>query len=154
MTRLRAAAATLLVVAVLAGCSAVLGPGQVNQDRIAENADYSDLWNSPANATIDVGQSHYRAVYRLHNQSTVELHRFYRLNEERPLDAAAVQFRYPNGTVVGHEALGFDRTRSATVVTLPAREGQLALTAPKNGKQLRVQAVVEAYDSGIVAPRG
>jgi hypothetical protein len=78
---------------------------------------------------------------------------------------SAVQFRYPNGTLVAFEErdgeavavvtypdgtsedapdlMTVDRTRRRTVVDLPANEtGQLGVTVPKNGKQVTTPAYV------------
>ncbi len=141
MSRRLLAAATLLLLAGSAGCAGVFGPGEVDEEALSEPASYD--WNTTADATLTVQRDAVLAVYRIENRSSVELYRFERFNNERPLDPAAVQFRYPNGTVVGPEAMEFSKTRSRTVVELPADEGQFAVRLPKHGKTVRTPTVVE-----------
>lgn len=138
--RLGIAALVLVFLSMSAGCT-LLGPGDVDTDDLGADAEYE--WDTAANVTITITADSYRAVYELTNQSELKVFRFHRFNNQRPIDPKAVQFRYPNGTVVGPESMTFEKQRSGTVINLPSRTGMLALTGPKQGKQVRIPTVVE-----------
>lgn len=131
------AAATLALLVASAGCAA-LGPGGGGVDHQALAANGTYAWNTSADVTIDVGTGNYTTVMTVQNRSTVGLSAFQRLNERRPLGVEAIQFRYPNGTVVGADAMNVTQNGSATVVTLPARRGQFAYRVSKRGKAIHV----------------
>lgn len=139
MNRRLLAGVAVLLIGVSAGCSA-FGPGEVNRDRLDANATYD--WDTSADVTYTLGPSRYEAVYTIENQSTVEIYRFHRLNNKRPVDPFAVKFRYPNGRVVGTDAMTFEKTRTRTVISLPTDDGQLAMSLPKNGKRIRTPAIL------------
>lgn len=124
----------------LSGCTA-LSPGEVDQSQLEEDVSYE--WNTTANVSIDVGSSRYKAIYQVDNRSTIELFQYHEFNNERPIDPIGVKFRYPNGTVVGASAFDVEKTRSRTIVTLPASSGSFAYSATKTGKQLRVPIVAD-----------
>lgn len=147
--RLYLAVGILFLVMVTAGCSA-LGPGDVDRGQLSEDIEYD--WNTDANATIEIRKNEYEAVYQIHNQSEIKVFRFHRFNNQRPIDPRGVQFRYPNGTIVGPEAMSFDKTRSGTVISLPGKHGQLGLVGPKQGKQVRIPVVVEGSHEVILPP--
>jgi hypothetical protein len=109
---------------------------------------------------------------------TMELYERDALGTDQPLDPTALQFRYengsrlrfegaesgsadlvmvrPNGTRVDapEEKLVVNKTRRRTRVFLPTNEtGQLAFTAPKNGKQVATPTFV-AGSYEMVLPRG
>jgi hypothetical protein len=140
MNRQLAAVGALALLALLAGCTGPFGGG-IDATRANESAEYD--WRTSANASYTVQSDEILAVYTIENRSTVEIYGFRRFNNERPLDPVAVRFRYPNGTVVGPEAMNFTTANSRTVITLPARSGQLGVTLPKSGKQVRTPVIVE-----------
>ena len=149
----RFASAVLLfaLLAVSAGCAGPLGPGGNLDERIAESAEYD--WDTDANATFNVTSDEYTAVYEIENRSTLEVYHYDSFGDEAPLPISAVQFQYPNGTVVGHERIGVEETRHQTVITLPASEGKLAYTAPAGGKNFMVPTFIDgSYD--MVLPEG
>jgi len=148
MNRRAIAMTAVLGLLLLAGCSA-FGPGDVNRERLDTNATYT--WDTRANVTFTLEQSQYKAVYRIENQSTFEIYRFHRLNNRRPVDPAAVKFRYPNGRIVGAAEMEFEKTQSGTEITLPNEDGQLAMSLPKNGKRIRAPAVLEG-DYEVILP--
>lgn len=152
MMRRVLAAGLLLLLAAGAGCTA-FGGGSVDPDRLAREAEYD--WDTDANVTVTVekGANVYEAVYRIDGQEALEVSRFEELSGDRPLDVSAVYFRHPNGTVVNLGPEAVTKTRSATVISLPADEGRLALSAPKRGKHVQVAAVLGApYE--VILPRG
>lgn len=138
--RLALAALVLVFLAMSAGCT-LLGPGDVDTDELEAEAEYD--WETSANVTITIQSDSYQAVYKIANQSELKVFRFHRFNNQRPIDPTGVQFRYPNGTIVGPEAMEFEKQRSGTVINLPGRTGILAFTGPKQGKQLRIPTVIE-----------
>lgn len=140
VTRRQVLAGMLVVLLVgSAGCT-VLSPGEVDQDALGEDVAYE--WDTQANGTIRVGEDGYRAVYNISNRSEVQLFEFDRFNNERPFDPRGVKFRFPNGTVVGAEGMTVEKTRSFTVISLPATEGKFAYSGPKSGKHVRVPTVI------------
>ncbi|PSP82960.1 hypothetical protein BRC83_07930 [Halobacteriales archaeon QS_1_68_17] len=130
-TRGLAALGLLAVLVGLAGCSTILGPGEPNQERLNEPAEYD--WETDATASINVSRSSYTAVYRI-NGSTMQVYRTDGLGTENPLSLTGLKFRYPNGTVVNASALEVSKTRKRTVLEFPTEEGQVAFTAPRQGK--------------------
>lgn len=154
MNRRRALAGVLLVAFLaLAGCSSVLGPDSVDQNALAENETYD--WSSNANASINVTGSEYEAVYNVDNQSQFAVHSRDGLGREGPLAISALRFRYPNGTIVGPSspALNATNQQERTVIGLPARNGELAFSAPAQGKRFSTQAFVTGtYD--VTIPKG
>lgn len=140
--RLLLGVAMLAVLAVTAGCAGPLGSGGGNlQQRLAESADYD--WNTTRDVTVDVRSSEYTAVYAIENRSTLELHDYDSFGGEVPMKLSAVQFQYPNGTVVGHERIDVEEKKHKTVVALPAEDGKFAYTAPAGGKTFNLPVFVE-----------
>lgn len=149
--RLLLATAMLALMAVSAGCAGPLASGGDPEERLSESADYD--WNTDSNVTVDVRPDEYTAVYAVENRSTLELYRYGSFGGETPLPVSAVQFRYPNGTVVGHERIEVEENRQRTVVALPAEEGKFAFTASAGGKEFSLPVFVEgSYE--VTLPRG
>lgn len=142
-------ALALVLLAVLAGCAGF--SDGVNQERLAQDASYD--WNHSANATYDVQPAEYQAVIDVNNTSEVELWRHGDLGGEEPLQAAAIKFRYPNGTVVGADAFDVERTDSALVVGFPATNGTFAYTAESGSRSVFVP-VVGTGSHEVVLPPG
>lgn len=139
--RLLLAIALFALLAVSAGCAGPLSPGGNQAERLSESADYE--WNTTHDVTVDVGPNEYTAVYEVENRTKLELYQYDSFGDEAPLPISAVQFRYPNETVVGHEQIQVKETRHHTVVTLPAEEGKFAFTAPAGGKEFSLPVFVE-----------
>lgn len=136
--------AALLVLVGLAGCTAITGPPELEEGELVGNASYD--WETEANATIDLEDRNYTAVYAVENRSTFELYTRDGLGQESSLEISAVRFRHPNGTLltVENESLSVERDGSRTTVSLPGNAtGQLAFTAPRFGKSFSVPAFVE-----------
>ena len=156
--------ATLAFVAVLAlaGCTGVFGTDVDDPEALSADAEYD--YDTDRDALITISRNEYTAVYNVSakvtgEEGTIQLWRTNRLTVEQPLELSALQFRHPNGTTVRfvdgeavriHEdgtqeptdSLAVDNTRRRTIVELPAEEGQLAFTTPKNGKQVTVHTPV------------
>lgn len=151
MDRRILAAGALCLLLVTAGCSALTpGGGEVDRERLAEDASYD--WNTTADVTINVTQGYYHAVYMIDNRSRIALSRFHRLSDHRPLPLGAVAFRYPNGTVVGADAMAFERNRTHVTVTLPAEEGRFAYRVSRQGKRIRIPTAVTGSYEVILPP--
>lgn len=148
MNRRLLAAFSLLVLIALAGCA---GFGSVTNDEgLEEDAEYD--WDTDANATIDVGDDEYKAVYTIEGRSTVRLYESTRYGNDRPIDVRAVQFRYPDGTVVGMEEIEVEETRSEVYVHLPAEEGQLAFTSDSRSRNFQTDTFVDGSYEVILPP--
>lgn len=168
----RAAALLLLVIlAITSGCTTLFGPGSPDPNELSADQEYR--WNTSFDTSIWVNKNNYTAVLDVGNKTTgeapnesdapggtIELYQRDALGTEQPLSLRAVKFRYPNGSTVVFEdgdpvlvlpngterntsALAVERTRKRTVVSLPAKEGHLAYTTPKNGKQVTTPTFVE-----------
>lgn len=107
---------------------------------------------------------------------TMELYTRDALGTDQPIDPEALRFRYENGSVLRYQEtddganlvmlkdgetvdvpdskLAVSKSRRRTTVRLPTNEtGQLAFTAPKNGKQVATPTFVEgSYE--MVLPEG
>lgn len=141
MNRRLFALLSLFVLVALAGCS---GLGSVtSEEGLREDADYD--WNTDADATIDIGDGEYRAVYTIDGRSTVRLYQSTHYGNDQPIDVRALRFRYPDGTVVGveDENLEVEETRSEVYVHLPAEEGKLAFTSDSRSRNFRTDTFVE-----------
>ena len=131
MNRRTLALLALALVAVLAGCAGF--GGGVDQERLAQNATYD--WNTSADVTITVEGDEYQAVYEIENGSEVEAFRRETLGGRSPLPVAAVQFRYPNGTVVNASGVEVEEVDNRVVIRPPAEEGKLAYSAPADASR-------------------
>ncbi|WP_255196792.1 DUF5803 family protein [Halorarius litoreus] len=171
----------LVLLTASAGCSSFLGPGPVDAGAVSKDATYD--WAEPGSAYIEINRNNYTATYAVANRTTgdfedddptIELYTRDALGTEQPLDLAAVQFHYPNGTTVAFrerdgravsviaypngtteetpQAMFINKTRRRTVVHLPANEtGELGVTIAKNGKQISSPTFVEG-DYEMVLP--
>lgn len=149
MNRRLLATISLLALVVVAGCAG-FGSG-TSEEGLREDADYG--WNTSTDAKITVEDGEYRAVYSIENRSTVRLYESTAYGNDRPIDVRAVQFRYPNGTVVGMDEIEVEETRSEVYVHLPAAEGQLAFSSDSQSRNLGTRTVVDgSYE--VVLPQG
>jgi hypothetical protein len=132
----------------LAGCA---GFGSTtSEEGLREEVDYD--WETDADAEIDIREGEYRAIFAIEDRSTVRLYRSTRYGDDRPIDVRALQFRLPDGEVVGMDTLEVDETRSEVNVELPAEEGQLAFTSDSRTRNFRTEAFVEGSYEVILPP--
>ncbi|WP_336361304.1 DUF5803 family protein [Haladaptatus sp. ZSTT2] len=150
MRRRLLALALLALLTMSAGCTAIFGPGEVDQQRLNESATY-DWDNAHANATIDIRSGEYQAVYIV-DQSTIELYDRDGFGTERPLEISALKFQFENGTVVNASALDVSQTRNRLIVELPAEHGKVAYTAPARGKSFGTPTFVTGSYEVILPP--
>lgn len=139
-TRLAVAVGLLALLAGLAGCGSVFGPGQVDPSQLNANATYQ--WNTTADTSYNLTRSQYRVVIDLNasaleeagrDENTTQLRLYVTdsIGTDRPVKVAALKFRYPNGTVVDASAFSVDKTRRRTIIVPPQDEGKIAYTAPR-----------------------
>ncbi len=142
----------LVVLAVSAGCASLFGPGDISDKRLGKNATYD--WNTEQNVTYNVSSDSYKAVYDLNGKATLDIHQEEAFGENAPVEISAVQFKYPNETVVGHEKIDVEKTQSKTIITPPKGKGKLAYTAPRQGKTFFVPTHLNKQTYEVIIPRG
>lgn len=144
MKRKVLALGALLVLTAMAGCGAFTGGGDLDEGALVGNASYD--WETDANATIELDDANFTAIYTVENRSTFDAFTRDGLGQERSLEIAALRFRYPNGTTLSVEddRLSVERAGSRTTITLPDNAtGHLAFTAPRFGKSFSIPTFVE-----------
>ncbi|WP_132060538.1 DUF5803 family protein [Halorussus amylolyticus] len=144
--------AALALLAVSAGCmGGMFGSGEFSDEQLSQDAEYD--WDTSTDVTINVTSDEYRIVYDLSNRSEIRTFQRAALGEEDPVEVSAVQFRYPNGTVVTADRLDVEKQDSRTVIRTPSDDGKLAYSAPHRGKTFTMPAPVEgSYE--VILPRG
>jgi hypothetical protein len=176
MNRRLIAAVAVVVLLGLAGCTSPLGDGAASPEDLSTDANYT--FDTDRDAYIVVNQDNYTAVYNISkadSNESIELYRTDSLTLEQPLEIRALQFRYddasrfpdgtivrytdgnatrvyPNGTTEPVDTLGVETTGDRTVVELPAEAGQLAFTAPKQGKEIAVRPPVNGSFELVLPP--
>jgi hypothetical protein len=150
MRRLAAATFALVALALLAGCT---GGGGVDRGALNESASYD--FDREATVTYDIEKGEHAAIVNVTaaNRTTFELYWRAELAGKQPLSISALQFRHPNGTVVGAEAFTVRRTGGTTVVTAPAANGTMAFTADVGDETLDRPVVAEGSHE-VILPRG
>lgn len=182
---MRKALALLLLAALTAsaGCSSFLGPGPVDEEALADGANYE--WSESRSGYLELNEDNYTSVYRVGNRTTgdledddptIELYTRDMLGTDQPLEISAVQFRYPNGTVLAFESTGdganlvkrtgngtedvpdgllyVNKTRKRTVVHLPVNNtGQVAYTTSKTGKEVSTPTFVRGNYEMVLPER-
>ncbi len=132
----------------VAGCA---GFGSLtSEDGLSEETEYD--WETDANATIEITDGEYQAVYTIEDQSTMRLYQSTRYGDDNPIDVRAVQFRHPDGTVVGAEEIEVEETRSEVNVTFPAEEGQFAFTSDSQSRNFATETFSDGSYEVILPP--
>lgn len=144
----------LALLVALAGCSAITGGGDPDEETLVGNGTYD--WETDANATIEVNQTSFTGIYNLENRTSIDLYQEDGLGQEHALDISVLRFRYANGTVVTvrNSSMDVERGGGRTTVTLPGNvTGQLGFTAERFGKTFAIPTYIEGtYD--VTIPRG
>jgi hypothetical protein len=148
MRRHALAVLALAALAALAGCAGF--GGGLDEERLARNASYD--WNTTADVTVTLADGEYRAVYDVSNGTAVEAYREETLGGRRPVEVAAVQFRYPNGTVVDASSIEVRQADNSVVVEPPADEGRLAYSAPADAGRFELPVTVEGSYEVVLPP--
>lgn len=153
MTRRRLVVGALLVLVALSGCTTLLGPGDPDPQQLNESANYT--WDTSVDVSITVEKNTFRGVYSVENRSELEVYERDALGQESFLEVSALQYRYPNGTVVNASspALSASQTRERTVLDVPNEsDGQVAFSAPRQGKQFTTPVFVEGSTTLTLPP--
>lgn len=146
--RLLLAVGLFAVLTLTAGCT---GIGEdLDEERLAENATYD--WDDDATGHVVIENATYRAVFDVTNGSAVEVYQRDALGTDRMVQVSAVQFRYPNGTVVDAEGLDVAVEDSRVNITPPAEEGKVAYTAPTDPKALTLPVTVAGSYHVVLPP--
>lgn len=140
--------ATLALVVLIAGAGC-LGSGP-SDENLAENATYN--WNSTYNVSITLEEGTARSVYAIDNATELEVYDRDTFGNPEPLsDLSALQFRYPNGTVVNASAFDIS-SGQRTTLELPARDGQVGFTVDRIGKTLETPVFIEGSYEVFLPP--
>lgn len=148
MRRYALAVLGLAALAALAGCAGF--GGGLDEERLARNASYD--WNTSADVTVTLEGDEYQAVYEVSNGTAVEAYREETLGGRQPVEVAAVQFRYPNGTVVGASGVEVRQEDSTVVIEPPADEGKLAYSAPADAGRFGLPVTVDGSYEVVLPP--
>lgn len=132
---------------VLAGC----GGTAVDERALNESASYD--WNTSTAVAVTVEGTEYQAVYSLDDESEMELSLHDELLGRQPVPISAVQFRYPNGTVVDASAITVEQRPDFTLVSFPADEGQFAYTAASGARTVTVPVTTDRSHEVVLPPR-
>ncbi|WP_336036897.1 DUF5803 family protein [Halobacterium yunchengense] len=148
MRKLRLAVA-VVALALLAGC---LGGGPTPSDQqLAKNATYD--WDTDADVTVVVEGGKYQTVADVNGTQKFRFAQSSGFGGRNPLFISAVQFRYPNGTVVGADRIDVASRDQRTVVELPADEGTFAYTANAGSRSATIPLDFEGSHE-VVLPGG
>lgn len=143
----------LLIVAgfaLLVALSGCLG-GATSEDSLAADAEYE--WDTDATVTVDLDEGEYTVVMHLEETDEVRIYQSTRYGTEHPVGVSAVQFRHPNGTVVGAAEIGVRETRNSVYIDPPAENGSLAYTASKQSNEFTSPVLVDG-EWEIILPEG
>lgn len=147
--RLVAALGLVAVLVALAGCTSVFGGGQPDPGRLNEDATYD--WDTNTTTTYNVSRGQFTGIITVENESSIELYQRDELGTEEPMDATALRYRFPNGTVVApadRADFYVNSTRSRLNVTLPRAGGQVGFRAERpNAKRFSVPMYLESPHS-------
>ncbi len=139
--RLALGLVALAALVALSGCS-ILGPGEPDAEALGEDVTYN--WTADANATIDINDTRYHAIYRVENQSSIELYDRDALGTEQPLDIEGLKFQFANGTVRNLTDDDVELSRRRMTVSTPGGNvsGKVAFSSPRNGKSFGLPTFV------------
>lgn len=136
MNRKRLALLAVVAAVFLSGCGIFGGGGEISDDDLLEEQEYR--WDSNATATydLDVSSDSYTAVLNLTNREELKINTESAIQGDQSVGIEALQFQFRNGTVVNatHQNLTAREGSDATTIELPAENGTVGFTAPRNGK--------------------
>lgn len=140
----------VLALAGLIGLAGCMGGGVIDEAALAEPASYE--WNTSADASVNVTDGQYHAVLSMDKQTNVSLFGPGEFGGEAPLRVQAVQYRYPNGTIVNASAIEVTEVGDRTVITVPTAGGHLAYTAQVRSGDLFLPVVVNGSYAVTLPP--
>lgn len=179
MTRRVYAAVALVLLLSLSGCTTFFGDDAASTVDLSANATYD--FDTERDASIVVNKENYTAVYDVSSRTneTVALYSTDSLSIEQPLAIRGLQYRYangtrfpngtmlrytegdapnatrhyPNGTTESVDTMAVSTTGKRTKVDIPDEPGQLAFTAPKDGKELAIRPPVNGSFELALPPK-
>lgn len=140
-------ALAVVALAVTAGCTGATGP---SQEQLARDVDYE--WTHETAVAVNVTGTEYRTVASVDGERSVTLAYSGGLGGRSAVSVSAVKFRYPNGTVVGADAISVERSGDSTVVELPADNGTFAYTASTGSGSVSVPVVFDGSHEVVLPP--
>jgi hypothetical protein len=162
------AVGALFALVALSGCLG--GGGEISEDKLTKDAEYD--WDNNVTASYDVTTSSllsfssndYKAVIDVENRTTLELYRSTLFRGDQSVSIRALQFRFPNGTIVdaSHDNLTAVEGSDETEIRVPVENGTVAYSANWGGasrawggspRTWRVQTPVEGSHE-VVMPDG
>jgi hypothetical protein len=149
--RKAAVALAVAALAVTAGCLGGGGGSGPSEEQLEADATYQ--WQTDADVAVNVTGGQYTVVATVDNETEVRLASRDTFGGRTPLSISAVQFRYPNGTVVDADAIDVATRNSRTVVTLPARDGQFAYRGNAGSRSVSIPVPVEGSHE-VTLPAG
>jgi hypothetical protein len=155
MQRRHLALLSVLALVALAGCTGLFGPEEVDEQQLNQNASYD--WETEANASITLNRTSYRAVYDIPDNSSFTIYNRDDLGREEGVPVSALRFRYDNGTVISaaNSSLTARQTGRSTVIDLPNNSsGQVAYSAPRQGKAFATPVYTSGYTYEVTLPPG
>lgn len=155
MRRRVVALGALVVLVALAGCGSLLGPGEPDQEKLNEDANYT--WDDDVDVSLTLEKDSFKGVYNVSNRSELPVYTRDGLGQEEHLEIRALKYRYPNGTVVSanSSALSASQTRDRTILDVPNQSGgRVAFTAPRQGKRFSTPVFVEGSTTLTLPPSG
>lgn len=149
MDRRLLALGALVLAATLAGCG--FGSSEIPEEDLTENATYD--WDTSANATFNLSRSSYAVVVNVTNES-MEIWQEDALEGEQPVQLRALQYQYPNGTVVNasHANLSASTGQDKTTVEVPTDRGKIGYTASRSGKSFGTPVFAEGSHEILLPP--
>ncbi|AGN01848.1 hypothetical protein L593_09515 [Salinarchaeum sp. Harcht-Bsk1] len=137
----------------LSGCIGQFGTG-LSEGELSRNATYewdtsatADEWPDDVTVQIEINQAGflgddtYHGIYTGNRTQVTFSERGF--TRPHSLDIRAVKYQYPNGTVVGHEAIDVDQNARRTRVRLPEGPGRFAWIGDRRNKELRLPAIAD-----------
>ncbi|ERH10014.1 MAG: hypothetical protein J07HX64_01781 [halophilic archaeon J07HX64] len=135
MNRRLLAVGALFALVALSGCLG--GGGEISEDDLTKDAEYD--WDKNVTASYNVTTSpllsfsadEYKAVVTVENRTTAEIHRGTLLRGDQSVSIEALQFQYPNGTIVNatHDNLTAVEQSDETEIRFPVENGTIAYRA-------------------------
>lgn len=144
----RKVALGLLVLLVTTGCLG--GTPAPSEEDLAADADYE--WDHDADVTIHVGADQYETVANVSDRESVHLASSDGFGGRSPLYISAIRFRYPNGTVVGPDAMDVYTSDSRTVVEFPVDNGTFAYSANAGSRSVTIPVGFEGSHEVALPP--
>ena len=143
MNRRILAVGCLVLAVLLSGC--LFGGGEIPEEELTSEQEYQWETNETVTYNLSAVSGAYTAVVDIENQSNLTIHQRSAFTGDNPVNIEALQFRFENGTVVNatDDNLTATKRNDDTLIKLPASNGTVAYTAPRDGKRFATPVFVE-----------